>query len=208
MDHERRINIPLRIINRLRRTSAFFVCLLCWSAVVFPQAKRGSDLTRNDVVILRDKPSVYLCVSKKKKKQDEDSLWLEMHNNTIWTLRFRAERRGTLEKPLRLSNGQNIAGLDNNSVFFPEYQFKRKKPADNQQSGPAWGDVETASWLPSNTSAIFSVPRNYFSGGTLYLEYKYEWEFTGAIADESHGPVHTVYLDILDISDPSGHICD
>jgi hypothetical protein len=134
-------------------------------------------------------------------------LWLRIHNNTIWTIRFGAEKKGTFEKSLKLSNGKIIPGLTTESVAFPRYEIEAKKPRTESQI-PKWGDFGTASWLPSNTSAVFSVPIKYINSGTLFLQYKYEWEFTGAIGDESHAPIHRVYFDIANISDVPGHMCD
>jgi hypothetical protein len=189
--------------------------LLCFSVLSFAgngisQTKRAKNLTRDDVVIKPNKASIYICVDRKLWKNKEggsDLLWLRVHNNTIWTIRFRAERTGTSQKLLKLSNGKITPGLTNHSTAFPRYEFEPKKFGE-QLSGPSWGDSGTANWLPTNTSSLFTVPAKYFKVGTLFLEYKYEWEFTGTIADESHGPAHKIYFDIADISDISGHFCD
>jgi hypothetical protein len=42
------------------------------------------------------------------------------------------------------------------------------------------------------------VPKRYLKNSALFLEYKYEWEFTGIVGDESYAPVHRVYLTIAD----------
>jgi len=51
------------------------------------------------------------------------------------------------------------------------------------------------------------VPKSYLKDSALFLEYKYEWEFTGTVADESYAPVHRVYLPIADPDDISSGIC-
>jgi len=44
------------------------------------------------------------------------------------------------------------------------------------------GDFGTSSWLPPGTSALFAVTVPHSQTAKVYLEYKYEWEFTSAIA--------------------------
>jgi hypothetical protein len=62
--------------------------------------------------------------------------------------------------------------------------------------------------LPADTSATFSVPKSYLEDGTLFLQYKYEWEFTSSVGDESYAPVHRVYLPIGDPEHVSSGLCD
>jgi len=76
-----------------------------------------------------------------------------------------------------------------------------------RRMGPVWGDTGTVSFLPAGTSARFSVPKSYLKDGALFLEYKYEWEFTGTVADESSAPVHRIYLPIADPDDISSGVC-
>lgn len=180
------------------------LCLLCLMGKVFPQSKKAKNLTRDDVVIKHDRPSIYLCAERS--SQNDGVVWLRIANNTIWTIRFHAEKQATRQAPLKLSNGKIIAGLTNQSVAFPRYEFE-SGARDAKNGGPVWSDFGTASWLPSNRSALFSVPVSQFELGMLYLEYKYEWEFTGAIADESHAPVHRVYFDIASLQDLADHRC-
>jgi len=75
----------------------------------------------------------------------------------------------------------------------------------------AWGQAGvttgTVSFLPAGTSARFSVPKSYLKDSALFLEYKYEWEFTGTVADESYAPVHRVYLPIADPENISSGVC-
>jgi hypothetical protein len=183
-----------------------FVCglfILSFAGKGFPQRKKAKNLTRDDIVVKPDRATIYLCFEKR--SQNDSVVWLRIANNTIWTIRFRAERQGTQLGLLKLSNGKFIGGLTNKSVAFPHYYFDGTREKDSR--GPRWSDFSTASWLPSNTSVLFSVPASQFELGMLYLEYKYEWEFTGAIADESHAPVHRVYFDIASLQDFSAHRC-
>lgn len=181
-----------------------FGCLVTVFAVTATtQTQNAKGLTRDDIVIQRNRATVYLCVDRP--FDGNSDLWLKIANNTIWTIRFRAERAGTMQQSLRLSSGKIIAGLTNKSTAFPRYEFET---ADQPISeGPRWGDFGTANWLPSGNSASFAVRVPHSQTGKLYLEYKYEWEFTSAIADESHGPSHRVYFDVNDVKDFAAHRC-
>lgn len=186
-------------------------CLIVFGGSGFSQEKQAAQITRDDVVIRRNKATLYICADRKlrdsKRKSEDDFLWLRIYNNTIWTIRFGAERRGTFEKSLKLSNGKVIPGLTNKSVAFPRYEIEANKTGTEAQT-PRRGDFGTANWLPSNMSALFSVPINSINNGMLSLQYKYEWEFTGAIGDESHAPIHRVYFDVASISDIPEHGCE
>jgi hypothetical protein len=57
------------------------------------------DLVRADIVLNKNKPTVYLCVdlqsessSKNLKQADSNFIWFQLHNNTIWALTFRSEQ--------------------------------------------------------------------------------------------------------------------
>jgi len=179
-------------------------CLVALLAGMAPtQTKSARGLSRNDIVIRRNLPTVYLCLDRP--VDGTGVLWLRIANNTIWTIRFRAEKPGTKQRPLRLSTGNIIAGLTHRSTGFPRYVLE---VTNEQSSQPQPGsDFGTASWLPSNTSALFAVGDAHSQTGSLYLEYKYEWEFTGAIADESHGPVHRVYFGLNGVNEFAAHGC-
>lgn len=181
-----------------------------WGQPRLKQAATPASLTRKQVVVDETKPSVYLCVnrnnSNRKNEHNEDVLWFRVFNNTIWTIRFRSSSGETNIKPLKLSNGKLVAGLTEKSVFVPHYEVEDAQ-THARRMGPSWGDIGTVSFLPPGTSALFSVPRSYLKDSALFLEYKYEWEFTGVVADESYAPVHRVYLAIVDPEDISSGVC-
>ena len=177
-----------------------------WGSVC---AQTTAGLRRDDVVIRKDRPSIYLCVDKElwqRRKADED-IWLRAYNNTVWAIRFDAEKMGTATRPLKLSNGNTVAALSNSSVSFPHFQVEQKG-GGGKSTGSLWGDVATSNWLPSDTGARFKVPARYFKDGNLYLVYQYEWELIGIHARESHAPVHKIYLYGGDSDSAPGPFCD
>lgn len=187
---------------------SFFVCL---KGNVSAQTVKHIGLTRDDVVLKRDKPTIYMCVDSKLTQDDryakEDSVWLRIYNNTIWLIKFNAERIGTSSKLITLANGYKVAALTDGSVSFPHYGLELKD-AKGGLTRSLWGDMSTINWLPSNTSTIFKVPNKYFKEGNLYLEFNYEWEITGKIGTESYAPIHRVYFYLADPLNTSGSECD
>jgi len=167
------------------------------------QTKNVKQLAREDIVIHQNRPTVYLCLDRP--DDGKGVIWLRIANNTVWSLRFRAERQGTNQRLLRLSKGKNVAGLTGDSTAFPRYEFEtadHRKPEVSPR-----GDFSTSSWLPPGTSALFAVTVPHSETAKVYLEYKYEWEFTSAIADESYGPVHRVYFDVKELKDFAAKRC-
>ncbi|MGH9928572.1 MAG: hypothetical protein ACREA9_04985 [Pyrinomonadaceae bacterium] len=201
------------MIHYLRLLGFSLFCIGSISGNVSSQERNAANLTRENVVVTWNKPTVYICAdlklnkSKNNSTKDGNIVWLRVYNNTIWTIRFGATTGATLQKALVLPNGSRVAGLTDDSVFFPRYEFESNSP-NAEAERPAWGDFGTASWLPSNVSAVFSVPQKYFANGKLFLTYKYQWEFTGTIGDESHAPVHRVYFDAGSVSDIWEHLCN
>jgi len=193
--------------------SVSLLLLLSWSPAAWAQTGlkqqvTATSLTRKQVVVDERKPTVYLCVNRSGSKaaHTQDVLWFSVFNNTIWTIRFRSSSGETNSTRLKLSQGKLVPGLTKESVFVPHYQVEDAQ-THARLMGPGWGDTGTVSFLPAGTSARFSVPKSYLKDSALFLEYKYEWEFTGTVADESYAPVHRVYLPIADPDDISSGIC-
>lgn len=173
---------------------------------IIASAQTGVRLTREDVVIKDDKPSIYLCADTKSGRSVPAAgadVWLKLFNNTVWTIRFNAQRAGAALTPLRLSNGRTVAALQDSSFSYPRYQLEPKS-GGNGSSRPLWGGVGTSSWLPSGKYMTFKVPSKYFKDHILFLEYKYEWEFVGTVGQESYSPTHRVYLSL----NSAGISCD
>jgi len=191
------------------------ILLLSWSPATWEQTRRAQamtpvSLTRKQVVVDEKKPSVYLCLNRSnddnKASPNDDVLWFRVFNNTIWTIRFRSNSGQTNIKSLKLSNGKLVPGLTNDSIFVPQYEVEDAQ-THARRMGPSWGDTGTVSFLPAGTSAQFSVPKSYLKDSALFLDYKYEWEFTGTVGDESYAPVHRVYLAIVNTEDISSGAC-
>ena len=199
------IGNPGKLLNGIARLTT---CTLVFGLPVFCQAINNRTLTRDDVVVNRDKPTVYICADADLMNKDKEiggDVWLRINNNTIWTIRFEAERMGTKQQLFKLPNGQKIAALSKASIAFPRYEIESKKTGEGLS---LWGDVHTFNWLLSNNSAIFKVPGKYFKDNLLYIDIVYGWELVGTLARESNPPHHRVYFAVHDSTEISGSKCN
>jgi hypothetical protein len=101
------------------RAFAFTCLVTMFVGTAATQTDSVRRLLRDDIVIRRNQPTVYLCLDRP--ADGTGLLWLRIANNTIWTLRFSAEKAATKQRPLRLSNGQTIAGLTEESCVSALY---------------------------------------------------------------------------------------
>jgi hypothetical protein len=106
----------------------WFFLLSCFGTILFAQSKKDTKLTRKDIIINLNKPTIFLCVDKDKNKKikitDNDELWLRIYNNTVWTIKFNSQKMGIPTQKLKLSNGGIVGGLLNNSTTYPNYEFE------------------------------------------------------------------------------------
>jgi hypothetical protein len=185
-----------------------FILLLGFGSIIFAQKK--INLTRSDVVIDSNKPSIYLCIDENKNKDtiatNSSNIWLRIYNNTIWTIKFNAQQIGASTQKLKLSNGSVVRGLSNKSTSYPNYEFESIK--DNKTLDmPQWSDITTANWLLSNNYTVFRVPSKLFDNTLMFISYKYEWELIGSAGQESYSPTHRVYFHLNDSLDISKNFC-
>ena len=186
----------------------------------------SKDLARQDIVLNKNKPTIYLCIDTKVKTESKDLssdfIWLQLHNNTIWALSFHSEQGGN-SKLYKFPDGRTVPALEDKAVSTPQYEIENTKLVDDSDfmdSGKnkterstdnepiiKWGDTAATSWLLSGNSTTFKIPKNYFSEGRLILvEYKYQWEMIGTGGYESYSPNHRVAI-WFDLNDSKANSC-
>lgn len=178
------------------------LCELCVA-----QDRSGADYTVNDVIVNQNQPTVFICADNKRNTQNElltGNLWLRIENNTIWTIRFKAQSMGTKGQALQLPNGQRVVALTNQSESMPNYGLKS---IDGRTDMNLWGNSTLLNWLPSNTSAAFKIPVSQLKHNILTLDFKYQWEIVGIVGQESAYVHHTVYFVLEDDSKFSNYAC-
>jgi hypothetical protein len=165
-----------------------FASVLIFAPSIYSQQKvvilnTGKQDTRIDV----SKPTIYLSFE----RYDRDnSIWLQLHNNSRWTISFRTDDDfyGLAGDPLTWSAGRDAFGLLNGAKVTPKYAVERlpeQMPMDN-----LGGCVSSESWLPSGRSVIFEISRKGFETfNKLHITFKYEWE------TEDFEPLHRVRFD-------------
>jgi|GEM_PF-5277137 len=169
------------------RILLWVICLGAFvSSTAYSQTLIPKNLTRDDVLIDKGKPSVFLCIDKVLSSKENGSVWIRVVNNTVWTLRFATERSGESLQPLRLSSGIRVPGLVNKTVFFPRYRLDHSD-GSSRLGDPQWSHTSTVSWLPSQSYSVFKVSRGLLRS-ILYLEFQYEWEIVSIVGPERVSP--------------------
>ncbi|CAN5694191.1 hypothetical protein BH24ACI2_BH24ACI2_09950 [soil metagenome] len=164
-----------------------FASVLIFAPSIYSQQKvvilnTGKQDTRIDV----SEPTIYLSFER---YDGDNSIWLRLHNNSRWTISFRADDDfyGLANDSSTWSVGRDAFGLLNGAKVKPKYAIERlpeQMPMDNL------GCVSSESWLPSGRSVIFEIPRKGFETfNKLHITFKYEWE------TEGFEPVHRVRFD-------------
>lgn len=200
------------------------VVLLCSVALDVPARQQKLDITKADVVVSKDKPTLYISYERAGERrpvyvgESDQGIWLRLHNNTRWAITFCTESLyiGAKITPLRLSDGRGILGLRESVEISPCYEveavrayesvrtsdgglhIEKPVPAPKPPVVPR-GHVSSASWLPSGRSVVFSIPREHLAKYlAIYVSFTYEWE----TAERDYGtrePEHRVYFRASDL---------
>ena len=158
---------------------AFIVFIFGLAAMpedIVAQQKDAKSLIRSDVVLNSSQPSIFSCFEDAANFNDSSSIWIRVVNNSIWTLQFPANARGSSHAVQKLSNGRDVAMLAKGSIFYPDYGLVSDSRL--RVITPISIYLGTNSFLPSNSSAVFSVPKrnkkkSFVSGFPLRMGVKY-----------------------------------
>jgi hypothetical protein len=120
------------------------------------------------------KPTIYLTLDR---FGGNDSVWLRLHNNTLWAINFRTKDmyQGSNVTTMILADGRHVPGLADQLEVVPEY-FIEHATASVTTSGQSWCTA-SRSWLPPGRSVVFSFPRKDLKPWEeIYVRFTYEWE--------------------------------
>lgn len=197
----------------------YSVAVLCCFPLLALAQNKELCLTKPDVVIAKDKPTVYIdfdrvegAASDKQQPNQKTLVWLRLRNNTRWAISFPTERSYLgLSKAylICLCDGRQLFGLRDGievDVAYQleaedgeEYMSKNNKQALRKITPPhlpsiSRGGISATSWLPSGSSIIFRVPREHLAKYLeVYIPFHYEWE-TEEKSNESIELSHRVYF--------------
>jgi hypothetical protein len=169
------------MMNRALITILFITTLALLSAA---QQSREARLNSS-------KPTIYLGFER---LGEDDSVWLRLHNNSLWAISFRTEDSyaGMNVTPLALGDGRQGWGLVDELQIVPEY-FVEHATERVTTNGQNWCTAST-SWLPSGHSVTFSFPRRVLrEWEQIYIRFGYEWESGG------YDPEHRVQFYGVDL---------
>lgn len=89
-------------------------------AVPVPSQQSTPQVTKKDVLVSNDKPTVYITFERSGPRnpvfaaESNQGIWLRLHNNTRWAINFSTLSLYIGEKiaPLRLGDGRGVLGLE------------------------------------------------------------------------------------------------
>jgi hypothetical protein len=186
-----------------------------------------SPMTKKDVLVSKEKPTVYLTFEKAGPRsavyaaESDQGVWLRLHNNTKWAINIAtlsAYVAGEKTKLLRLSDGRSVFGLREGVEISPRHgvevvdRYESRKLPDggvhineniNVPNPPVGynrgGHVSGSAWLPSGHSVIFSLPKEHLAKRlAIFASFRYEWE-TAERDDGSNEPEHRVWFRAADL---------
>jgi len=186
----------MKIYERFLHLTCFStVIILCLACSV--DCQKRVALNRNDVVVNKQNASVYLCVERNQEDSTiltTNNVLVKLVNNTIWVLKLNTSKLASETRSLKLSNGAWVAGARDGTVIYPvlKYASTRKNWVESNESP----EVFTSSWVPSDSSVRFTIPREKLDNASVAIEFKYEWELIGSSGQESYSPIHSIHLEL------------
>jgi hypothetical protein len=181
------------------------VFVFIFSFAVFPQQKVVCDETTN-FSIDKQMPSIYLTFerfgkatswtqskigewSDKSKIEKGDDVWLRLHNNSCWDIKFKTDSL-YLSKTIVDGKLKIIYGiLEDGALANIQYSVEEQ----NRKQVPYGSDTASLSSLPSGKSVIFGVFKDHLSKSrSIYIDFTYGWE----VKDFSNNlaPLHQAFF--------------
>ena len=173
----------------MKRLIVIFSILIFASLSVFSQQKPICDETTN-YLIDKEMPSVYLTFeqfgkatdwkqaklgewSDKSAIQKGDDIWLRLHNNSCWEIKFRTDSL-YISKMIVDGKFKPIFGvLENGVIANVQYSVEEQ----NRKQVSYGSDTGSISGLPSGKSILFGVFKEHLSKSrSIYVDFNYGWE--------------------------------
>ena len=189
----------------MKRLIVVFSILISVSLNVFSQQKPICDETKN-YLIDKEMPSVYLTFeqfgkatdwkqaklgewSDKSAIQKGDDIWLRLHNNSCWDIKFRTDSL-YLSKAKVDGKDKVIFGiLEDGAIANVQYSIEEQ----NRKQVIYGSDTGSISGLPSGKSVLFGVFKEHLSKSrSIYVDFNYGWE----VKDFSNNlaPLHRAFF--------------
>jgi hypothetical protein len=189
----------------MKRFVVIFSVLIFASLSGFSQQKLICNATTN-YLIDKEMPSVYLTFerfgkatdwkqaklgewSDKSAVQKGNDVWLRLHNNSCWEIKFRTDSL-YISKTTVDGKFKPIFGiLENGAIANIQYSIEEQ----NGRQVPYGSDMASLSTLPSGKSVLFGVFKEHLSKNrSIYVDFNYSWE----VKDFSNNlaPLHRAFF--------------
>jgi hypothetical protein len=181
------------------------VFIFVFNFAVFPRQKVVCNETTN-FLIDKQMPSVYLTFerfgktvswtqskigewSDKSKIEKGDDIWLRLHNNSCWDIKFKTDSlylsKTSVDGKFKLIYGI----LEDGALANVQYSVEEQ----NRKQVPYGSDMSNLSSLPSGKSVLFGVVKEHLSKNrSIYVDFNYSWE----VKDFSNNlaPLHRAFF--------------
>ncbi len=155
----------------------------------YSQQKNVCDETTN-FLIDKEMPSVYLTFeqfgkatdwtqaklgewSDKSKIKKGDDIWLRLHNNSCWNIKFRTDSLYISKAKVDGKDKIVFGILEDGALANVQYSVEE---LDRKQVSYG-GDTANISTLPSGKSVLFGVFKEHlFNSRSIYVDFNYGWE--------------------------------
>jgi hypothetical protein len=197
------------------------VFLLCGLVTGSPRQQGQLPFSRANIAISGGQPTVYITFDHAGERspvhpsESHRGIWLRLHNNTHWAIRFPTDGLYVPPKvvPFTLGDGETALGLRDglevnlrHGVEQVDSYESHEEPGGRivinrsvkLQEIPVGynkgGDVYSEAWLPPGNSVVFSVPKEHLAKHLgVYITFNYEWECVGGDCNTAE-PEHRVYF--------------
>lgn len=184
----------------MKRIIVIFSILIFASLKIFSQQKPICDETTN-YLIDKEMPSVYLTFeqfgkatdwkkarlgewSDKSAIQKGNDIWLSLHNNSCWEIKFRTDSLYLSKVKVDGKDKVVFGVLEDGAIANVQYTVEEQ----DRKVVPYGGDNANISTLPSGKSILFGVFKEHLDKSrSIYVDFNYGWEakmFSNNLAPE------------------------
>lgn len=173
----------------MKRFIVIFSILIFTSLCVFSQQKLVCDETTN-YLINKEMPGVYLTFeqfgkatdwkqaklgewSDKSAIQKGDDVWLRLHNNSCWEIKFRTDSLYVSKTTVDGKFKPIFGVLEDGAIANVQYNIEEQ----NRKEVIYGSHTGSISGLPSGKSILFGVFKEHLSKSrSIYVDFNYGWE--------------------------------
>ena len=178
------------------KKSAIICVFLILSGIVFSQDKELETADRD--ATSRDSPLIIVTAE----CEGKQGIRFRLSNSTKWAIAvstFSCYLNPKNGKRTTLLNGMPVYLLPDDREISSIFYYTEKEKSEEQEKSLVLGGYKTdsynTSWIGSENSIIFSIPKDEFKDGVrAYILFKYEWELNEKGTFSPSGIQHRSYF--------------